>query len=73
MGGGKKIVTIPTFLYKMAARNTLKQHIKDNLDRDCILWSLQLQCSSNSSINLWAVPLGVTDDDIDAAIGQSCN
>lgn len=70
---GKKIVTIPTFLYKMAARNTLKQHIKDNLDPGLHpVEFAKLQCSNQFiDKSLGCVPLGVTDDDIDAAIGQS--
>ena len=70
---GKKIVTIPTFLYKLSARSTLKEHVKANLDSGLHpVEFAKLQCSNQFiDKSLGCDFLGVTEDDIDAAIGQS--
>ena len=69
----KKIVTIPKFLYKLAAKKSLKQHIKGNLDPGLHpVKFADLQCSNQFiDKSLGCEPLGVEPDDIEAAIGQS--
>ena len=69
----KKIVTIPTFLYKMAARKSVKEHKQANLDPGLHpVEFAKLQCSNQFiDKSLGSIPLGVTEDDIEAAIGQS--
>lgn len=69
----KKIVTIPTFLYKMAARKTLMENIEANLEPGLHpVRFADLQCSNQFiDKSLGCEPLGVQPDDIEAAIGES--
>lgn len=69
----KKIVTIPTFLYKMAARKTLKENMEANLDPGLHpVKFADLQCSNQFiDKSLGCEPLGVQPDDIDKSIGES--
>ena len=69
----KKIITIPDWMYAMAGmkikRDQKKRGIEGGLD---MVKYTKLQCSNQfMDKNLGCVPLGVTEDDIDAAIGQS--
>lgn len=69
----KKIITIPDWMYAMAGmkikRDQKKRGIEGGLD---MVKYTKLQCSNQfMDKSLGCVPLGVTDDDIDAAIGES--
>ena len=69
----KKIITIPKWMYAIGGKNLKKEQqakgIEGGLD---MVKFADLQCS-NQFIDkeLGCVPLGVTEDDIDAAIGDS--
>ena len=69
----KKVITIPNWMYAMAGKSLVKQQKKQGIQGglDMIKFT-ELQCS-NQFIDkeLGSVPLGVEDDDIDAAIGDS--
>ena len=69
----KKIVTIPNWMYAMGGKKLKKEQeakgIEGGLD---MVKFTELQCSNQFiDKNLGCVPLGVTEDDIDAAIGDS--
>lgn len=69
----KKIVTIPNWMYAIGGKNIEKDYKKRGIQGglDMVKYT-DLQCS-NLFIDkeLGCVPLGVEDDDIDAAIGDS--
>ena len=69
----RKIITLPTFLIKMSARKTLKEHIKANLEPGLHpVKFTSLQCSDQFIDKSLACDfLGVQDDDIEAAIAES--
>ena len=69
----KRIVTIPNWMYAMGGKKLKKEQetrgIEGGLD---MVKFTDLQCANQFiDINLGCVPLGVTEDDIDAAIGDS--
>lgn len=69
----KKIKTVPKFLFNLGTKSMLKQQKKNNIEgglympRLCDIQYGELYIDKN----LGSVPLGVTEDDIDAAIGDS--
>ncbi|MFN3866357.1 MAG: NAD-dependent epimerase/dehydratase family protein [Demequina sp.] len=70
---GKRIVTIPTWMYAASGRKTARAHEAAGLQAglDPVEFA-QLQTTALFiDKNLACVPLGVTEDDIDAAIGES--
>lgn len=69
----RKIVTIPTFLFKLAGRKSLKEHQKANLDPGLHpVKFASLQCSNQFIDKSLACDfLGVEPDDIEKAIGDS--
>lgn len=69
----KKVVTIPDFLYKLSGRALMKQQKKNNIEGGLNMVKFAaLQCS-NMFIDKseGCTKLGVTDDDIQGAIGDS--
>lgn len=69
----KKIVTIPKWMYAIGGRQLMKQQKANNIEGGLHMVKFaDLQCS-NQFIDkkLGCEPLGVTEDDIDAAIGDS--
>ena len=66
----KKIKTVPKFLFYLGTKSMLKQQKKNNIEgglympRLCDIQYGELYIDKN----LGSVPLGVTEDDIDAAI-----
>lgn len=66
----KKIKTVPKFLFNLGTKSMLKQQKKNNIEgglympRLCDIQYGELYIDKN----LGSVPLGVTEDDIDAAI-----
>ncbi len=69
----RKIITIPTFLFKMAGRKTLKEHKKLNLEPGLHpVKFASLQCSNQFIDKSLACDfLGVEPDDIEVAIAES--
>ena len=69
----RKVVTIPTSLYRLNAKKQLKQAKEHNIEPGLHPVEFSHLMCSNLFIDksLGCEPLGVTDDDIDAAIGQS--
>ena len=69
----KKIKTVPKFLFNLGTKSMLKQQKKNNIEgglympRLCDIQYGELYIDKN----LGSVPLGVTENDIDAAIGDS--
>lgn len=74
MGVPKKpIISIPNFLFKIAAKKITKQQVKRGIEGGLNLPEfVKMQCS-NQFIDpfIAAIPLGVTEDDIERAIGDS--
>lgn len=70
---GKKIVTIPDFLFALAGRFLRYKQRKRGIEGGLDLAKLyKLQCRELFiDKDLASVPLGVTPDDLDAAIGES--
>ena len=69
----KKIITIPKFLFAMSAKQIEKQHRSKGNEGGLDMAKFVDMQTSNLFIDKTeaCLPLGVTDDDIDAAIGES--
>lgn len=69
----KPIKTVPTFLYKLGTRKMMKQREKEGTEGGLNMTKFaSLQCSNQFiDKSLGCDILGVTPDDIDAAIGES--
>ena len=69
----KKIITIPKFLFAMSAGQIEKQHRSAGTEGGLLMSKFVDMQTSNLFIDKEeaCLPLGVTDDDIDAAIGES--
>ncbi len=69
----RKIFTIPTWMFAMNGRSMKKKMEQEGLEGGLNMAHFaSLQCSDQFiDKDLGCVPLGVTDDDIDAAIGDS--
>ncbi len=69
----KKIITIPKFLFAMSAGQIEKQHRSKGTEGGLLMSKFVDMQTSNLFIDKAeaCLPLGVTDDDIDAAIGES--
>lgn len=70
---GKKVITIPDWMYTVGGRRLMKEQQKKNLEGGLNMVKFtELQCA-NQFIDkaLGCVPLGVKPDDIDKAIGDS--
>ncbi len=69
----KKIITIPKFLFAMSAGQIEKQHRSAGTEGGLLMSKFVDMQTSNLFIakEEACLPLGVTDDDIDAAIGES--
>ena len=69
----KKIVTIPKWMYAMGGKNIIKDQQKRGIDGGLQMVKFADIMCSNLFIDKeeGCIPLGVTDDDIDAAIGDS--
>jgi hypothetical protein len=70
---GKKIITIPKFLFAMSASQIEKQHRSAGTEGGLLMSKFVDLQTSNLFIDKQesCLPLGVTDDDIDDAIGES--
>lgn len=70
---GRRIITIPTWLSRMSAKKLRKEQLASGNDPGLDMVKFTELQTSELFIdrNLACVPLGVTDDDIDAAIGES--
>lgn len=69
----RKVITIPDWMYTMGGRKIKKDQISRGIEGglDMVAYT-KLQCSNEFiDKSLGCEPLGVTDDDIDAAIGDS--
>lgn len=69
----KRIITIPKFLFAMSANGIEKQHRTAGTEGGLLMSKYVDMQTSNLFIDKEeaCLPLGVTDDDIDAAIGES--
>lgn len=69
----KKIITIPTFLYKMSMRSLVKKQTVNNQEGGLQMVKFTKLMTSNLFIdkNIIVKQLGVQEDDIDKAIGDS--
>lgn len=69
----KKVTTIPNWMFTMGCKAMLKQQKKQGIEGGLYMPKLAgIQCSEFFiDKSLGCVPLGVEDDDIDAAIGDS--
>ncbi len=69
----KKIITIPNFLFAMSAKSIEKQHRTKGTEGGLNMTKFVDMQTKNLFIDKAeaCLPLGVTDDDIDAAIGES--
>lgn len=69
----KRIITIPKFLFAMSAGQIEKQHRSAGTEGGLLMSKFVDMQTSNLFIDKEeaCLPLGVTDDDIDAAIGDS--
>ena len=68
----KKIVTIPTFLFKLGLRDSIKKHKEQNLEPGLNMKYFPKLMTSKAFIDKqWIEALGVGPDDIDGAIGES--
>lgn len=69
----KKVLTIPGWMLGLGAKQTKKQQVKAGIDGGLDMDHFVPLQTSKVFIDktLGCVPLGVTDDDIDAAIGDS--
>jgi len=70
---GRKIITIPTFLYKMNGKKIMKDFVAKRVDPGLDMVRFADIQTSNLFIdkNIIRDELGVTNDDIDVAIGDS--
>lgn len=69
----KRIITIPDWMYAIGGKQLMKEQKKNNIEGGLHMVKFtELQCS-NLFIDkkMGCEPLGVTEDDIDAAIGDS--
>ena len=75
MGMPKKVVSIPTFLYKFAARKVMKDMQRRGIESGLEMVSFADLMTAETYIDKSIIQqqLGVTADDIDAAIQQSVN
>lgn len=74
MGVPKKpIITIPKFLFMIAAKRINHQQVKNGIEGGLNLPKfVKLQCSNQFiDPNIASIPLGVTEDNLDYAIGES--
>jgi dihydroflavonol-4-reductase len=73
MGEEKKVVTIPTFLYRMNAKKMAKQLKENNMESGLEMVEFVKLMTANAFIDKDIIEkeLGVTTDDIDKAIGES--
>ncbi len=68
----KKIVTIPTFLFKLGLKSTIKKQKQENLEPGLNMKYFPKLMTSKAFIDKkWIEALGVGPDDIDGAIGES--
>lgn len=69
----KKIITIPDFLFALSAKSIEKQHRSAGTEGGLMMSKFVQMQTKNLFIDKTeaCMPLGVTDDDIDAAIGES--
>jgi nucleoside-diphosphate-sugar epimerase len=69
----KKIITIPDFLFALSAKSIEKQHRSKGTEGGLNMTKFVEMQTKNLFIDKQeaCLPLGVTDDDIDAAIGES--
>ena len=69
----QKVVTIPDWMFTMGCKAMKKQQEKNNIDGGLYMPKLaKIQCNELFiDKSLGCVPLGVEEDDIDAAIGDS--
>ncbi|MDL2235140.1 NAD(P)-dependent oxidoreductase [Christensenellaceae bacterium OttesenSCG-928-L17] len=69
----KKILTIPKWMYAMGSKSLMKKQEAEGMEGGLHMVKFaDLQCSEQFiDKSLGCVPLGVTEDDIDAAIGSS--
>ena len=69
----KKIVTIPDFLFALSAKQIEKQHRSKGTEGGLMMTKFVRMQTMNLFIDKSeaCLPLGVTDDDIDGAIGES--
>lgn len=68
----KKIVTIPTFLFKLGLKSTIKKQKQENLEPGLNMKYFPKLMTSKAFIDKkWIEALGVAPDDIDGAIGES--
>lgn len=69
----KKIITIPTFLFVLNGKKMMKEFAQRNIEPGLNMVKFaDLQCSNQFiDKSLGSEMLGVTEDDIDAAIGES--
>lgn len=69
----RKVVTIPNWMYEMSGKKIMKEQAAHNHEGGLNMVKFtELQCSEMFiDKSLGCEPLGVTDDDIDAAIGDS--
>ena len=69
----KRIITIPTFLFAMNAKQMEQAHLAKGTEGGLNMVKFVEMQTSNLFIDKTeaCLPLGVTDDDIDAAIGES--
>lgn len=69
----KKIITVPKFLFAMSASGIEKQHRTAGTEGGLLMSKFVDMQTSNLFIDKEeaCLPLGVTDDDIEAAIGES--
>jgi hypothetical protein len=69
----KKIITIPDFLFAMSAKQIEKQHRSKGTEGGLMMTKFVKMQTMNLFIDKSeaCLPLGVTDDDIDGAIGES--
>lgn len=73
MGAEKKVFTIPTFLYKLNAKKMAKEARENNIETGLDMTEYVKVMTANTFIDKDIIEqeLGVTDDDIDKAIGES--
>ena len=69
----KKIITIPDFLFALSAKQIEKKHRSKGTEGGLMMTKFVQMQTMNLFIDKGeaCLPLGVTDDDIDAAIGES--
>jgi len=69
----QKVVTIPDWMFTMGCKAMKKQQEKDGIDGGLYMPKLaKIQCNELFiDKSLGCVPLGVEEDDIDGAIGDS--